>query len=243
MSDLIEKEIYTEEYVGKIYKKFRLYNDIKREKYFRRYLKILFPDTDINPYQLYALKILDLLDTELKIPVPFDQYYGYSPIKSIHSEGNIFTTSSEIYNVVNELSIKLKNSTITENIVSRVRMLAIVNDWCPLINFDTYEIDYSDKYFKEVKRYLGGHKKYMRYARLLKVAIADAKLQEHPDILPSTEENFIEFLMSPFVYVMLQPYNYILKDENCFILERIEELLNETDEIIKGVIIDGEIEF
>ena len=83
----------------------------------------------------------------------------------------------------------------------------------------------------------------MRYARLLKVAIADAKFQEHPDVLPSTEENFIEFLMSPFIYVMLQPYNYILKDENCCRLERIEELLNETDEIIKGVIIDGEVEF
>jgi hypothetical protein len=243
MSDLIEKELYVEEYIGKIYKKFRLYNNSNKEKYFRRYLKILFPDTDINPYQLYTLKILDLLDEEFEIPVPFDQYYGYSPIKSIHREGNIFMTSSEIYNVVNELSIKLKNNKITENIVSRLRVLAIVNDWFSFLNLDTYEIDYSDKYFEEVKIYLRGHKKYMRYARLLKTAIADAKLQEHPDILPSTEENFMEFLMSPFVYVMLQPYNYILKEEKYFILKRIEEIFSETDEIIKGVIIDGEVEF
>ena len=243
MSDLIEKELYVEEYIGKIYKKFKLYSDIKKEKYFRRYLKVLFPDTDINPYQLYTLKILDVIDEELKKTLPFDQYHGYSPVKSMNSEGNIFMSTSEIYNVVNELSIKLKNNKITENIVSRVRMLAIINDWCPFLNFDTYEIDYSNRYFEEVKRYLGGHKKYMRYARLLKTAIADAKLHEHPDILPSTEENFIEFLMSPFIYVMLQPYNYILKDENCFILERIEEILSETDEIVKGVIIDGEVEF
>ena len=243
MSNLIEKELYVEEYIGKIYKKFRLYNDSKKEKHFRRYLKTLYPNEDINPYHLYTLKILDLLDEEFKKPLPFDQYHGYSPIKSMHSEGNMFMSTSEIYNVVNELSVKLKNNKITENIVSRLRMLALVNDWCPLLNFDSYDIDYSDKYLEEVKRYLDKHKKYMRYARLLKAAIADAKLQEHPDILPSTEENFIEFLMSPFIYVMLQPYNYILKDENCCILERIEELLSETDEIIKGVIIDGEVEF
>jgi hypothetical protein len=243
MSDLIEKELYVEEYIGKIYKKFKVYNNIKLEKKFRRYLRYKYPDIEINPYHLYTLKILDIIDEELKKPLPFDQYHGYSPIKSMHSEGNMFMTTSEIYTVVNELSIKLKNNTITENIVSRVRMLALVNDWCPLINFDTYEIEHSDKYFEEVKSYLHGHKKYMRYARLLKAAIADAKLHEHPDELPSTEENFVEFLMSPFIYVMFQPYNYILKDENCCILERIEELLSETDEIIKGVIIDGEVEF
>jgi hypothetical protein len=243
MSDLIEKELYVEEYIGKIYKKFRLYNDIKKEKHFRRYLKKLFPNDDINPYHLYTLKILDLLDEEFKKPLPFDQYHGYSPIKSMHGEGNMFMSTSEIYNVVNELSVKLKNNTITENIVSRVRMLSIVNDWCPLLNFDSLDIEYTEKYFEEVKRYLHGHKKYMRYARLLKSAIADARLHEHPDELTATEENFADFLMSPFIYVMLQPYNYILKDENCFILERIEELLSETDEIIKGVIIDGEVEF
>jgi hypothetical protein len=243
MSDLIEKEIYVEEYIGKIYKKFRLYNNYKKEKQLRRYLKTLFPNEDINPYKLYTLKILDLLDEEFKKPLPFDQYHGYIPIKSMHSEGNMFMSTNEIYNVVNELSVKLKNNTITENIVSRVRVLALVNDWCPLLNFDSLHIDHSEKYFEEVKRYLHGHKKYMRYARLLKFAIADAKLHEHPDELPSTEENFADFLMSPFIYVMLQPYNYILKDEEHFILERIEELLNETDEIIKGVIIDGEVEF
>jgi hypothetical protein len=243
MSDLIEKELYIEEYIGKIYKKFRLYNDTNKEKHFRRYLKTLFPDDDINPYQLYTLKILDLIDEEFKKPLPFDQYHGYTPIKSIHSEGNIYILTSEIYNVVNELSVKLKNNTITENIVSRLRVLAIVNDWCQLLNFDSFPIEHSDKYFEEVKQYLGGHKKYMRYARLLKAAIADAKLHEHPDILPSTEENFADFLMSPFIYVMLQPYNYILKDENYCILEGIEEFFNEVDEIVKGVIIDGEVEF
>jgi hypothetical protein len=243
MSELIEKELYIEEYVGKIYKKFRLYKNIKKEKIFRKMLKQENPDSDINPYHLYSLKILDLLDEEFKIPLPFDQYHGYSSIKSIHREGNMFMKLNEIYSVINELSVKLKNNTITENIVSRLRVLAFVNDWCPLLNFDTYEIEYSEKYFEEVKQYLENHKKYMRYARLLKAAIMDAKYHEHPDILPSTEEKFAEFLMSPFIYVMLQPYNYIIKDEDEKILESIQELLNEADEIIKGVIIDGEIEF
>ena len=237
MSDLIEKELYVEEYIGKIYKKFKWYANIEKEKYFRRYLKKLHPEEEINPYRLYTLKILDLLDEELKKPLPFDQYHGFSPVKSSHTDGNMFMSVNEIYSVVNELSIKLENNTITENIVSRLRVLAIVNDWCPIIDCDSNTIEYSDRYFENVKIYLYNNKKYMRYARLLKAAIAAAKLQEKPDILPSTEENFIEFLMSPFIYILLQPYNYILKDDD------LEILLSESGDIVKGVIIDGEIEF
>jgi hypothetical protein len=243
MSDLIEKELYIEEYVGKIYKKFTFYKNIENEKKFRRYLKLLNPDKDINPYELYTLKILDLLDEEFKTPLPFDQHHGYTPIKNIYEEGNKYSTSSEIYSVANELHVKLENDKITENIISRLRVLAMMNDWCHLVNIDSLCIEHSEKYFSEVKQYLQNHKKYMRYARLLKVAIADAKLHEHPDILPSEEQKFMDFLMSPFIYVMLQPYNYILKDERLEGLERLEELLYETDEIIKGVIIDGDVEF
>jgi len=237
MSDSIEKELYVEEYIGKIYKKFKFYKNIGKEKFFRQYLKVLYPEEEINPYRLYTLKILDLLDEEFKTPIPFDQYHGYSPIKTIHKDGNIFMSVNEIHSITNELSIKLQNNTIIENIVSRVRVLSMMNDWCPIIDCDSYEIEYSDNYFPEVKQYLRNHKKYMRYARLLKAAIADAKLQEKPDILPSIEENFIDFLMSPFIYVILKPYNYILKEDN------FETLLSEENEIIKGVIIDGEIEF
>jgi hypothetical protein len=243
MSDLIEKELYIEEYIGKIYKKFKLYKNIKQEKLFRKLLKSENINEDINPYHLYSLKILDLLDEEFKLTVPFDQHYGFSSSKSSHTDGNLYIKTNEIYAVANELPIRLKNNKITENIISRVRVLATVNDWCKLLDFDTYQVEHSDKFFPEVKMYLQGNKKYMRYARLIKAAIVDAKYFEHPDVLPSTEEKFMEFIMSPFIYVMLQPYNYLLNSEIDENLSRILELIDETGEIMKGVIIDGEVEF
>lgn len=243
MSDLIEKELYIEEHIGKIYKKFKLYKNVKKEKLFRKILKTENNNEDINPYHLYSLKILDLLDEEFKYSLPFDQRYGFSPAKSNHCEGNMYIKMNEIYSVANELPIRLKNNKITENILSRVRVLSMVNDWCKLLNFDTYNIEHSDRFFPEVKTYLQGNKKYMRYARLIKAAIMDAKYFEHPDILPSTEEKFMEFLMSPFIYVMLQPYNYLLDSEIDENLSGALLFIDESEEIVKGILLDGEAEF
>jgi hypothetical protein len=243
--DTFEIELYLEEYIGKIYKRFRQYKNFEKEKEFRKHLKEKYPhEVEINPYQLYTLKILDLLDEEFRVALPFDQYSGFSSIKSRHIEGNMFMSLNEIHSIAEELSIKLQNKIITENIISRVKTLCLQNVLCPLIDFDAFigDIEHSDIYYEEVKVYLKSHKKYMRYARLIKAAIYNAKLHEHPDILPYTEDKLIEFITSPFIYVMLEPYNFILKDK-INELEELDILLHSMEEPIQGLIIDGEIEF
>lgn len=241
--DALDIELYLEEYIGKIYKRFRQYKNFEKEKFFRKYLKERYPnEVEINPYQLYALKILDLLDEEFKITIPFDQYCGLTPLKSRHPEGNSFMSLNEIHSIAEELSMKLQNKIVTENIISRVKTLCIQNKLCSLIDCDAFieDIEHSEKYYEEVKIYLKGHKKYMRYARLIKTAICNAKIHEHPDILPNTENKLIDFITSPFIYVMLEPYNYILKEKE---LEELDILLHSMEEPIKGLIIEGEIEF
>ena len=241
--DTFEIELYLEEYVGKIYRRFRQYNNFEKEKSFRLLLKEKHPnEKEINPYQLYTLKILDLLDEEFKVYSPFDQYTGFSPPKSRHREGNEYMSLNEIHSIAEELSVKLQNKTITENIISRVRTLCFQNKWTPFVDYDVFieNIEHSETYYEQVKVYLKGHKKYMRYSRLIKSAIYNAKIHEHPDVLPYNEDKFIEFITSPFIYVMLEPYNSILKDEE---LEELDILLHSMEKPIQGLIIDGEIEF
>jgi hypothetical protein len=242
MTDSIEIELYLEEYVGKIYKRFRQYSNFEKEKAFRKHLKEKHPsEKDINPYELYTLKILDLLDEEFKINPFFDQHCGLVKQKSKHSEGNYFMSSNEIHSIMNELSIQLQNKIITEHIVSRIRVLSLFNTWCPLIDCDAYldDIHHSKKYYEEVKQYLFKHKNYMKYSRLLKCAIYNAKLHEHPDVLPRTESEFMSFLITPFIYVMLEPYNYILKEKD---LEELDILLHNIQESIQGLIMDNVVE-
>ena len=241
--DTVEIELYLEEHVGKIYKRFRQYKNFEKENWFRKHLKYKYPhEVEINPYKLYTLKILDLLDEEFRMKLPFDQFYGFTVPKSKHAEGNEFMSFNEIHSLAEELSIKLQNKSITESIISRVRTLSIVNRWCPLVDCDAFidNIEHSDSYYEDVKIYLKGHKKYMRYARLIKSSIYNAKLHEHPDELPDTEDTFMDFITSPFIYVMLEPYNFILKDEE---LSELDILLHGMEEPIQGLIIDGEIEF
>jgi hypothetical protein len=223
-------EIFLEEFTGKIYKKFSKDSCKCDDKILRDFLKARDPIGIYNPYSLFCMKTLDIIDKEFLKYSFFDQDEGFSPIKTPHKDGNEFISINEIYSVINELEVLPKNIKVIKQLCSRVKVLSILNTWNDSLDC---EIGFNEginyKYINECRLYFKGNKKYMRYARLLMKSLQEAKYYETPDFLPCNETEYRNFLNSTFVYVMLEPHNFI--EESDF------DKIN----IVRGIIIDGDL--
>lgn len=230
--ELTNIETFLEELTGTLYKKFRLESSKQDNEFIKQFCK-RDDKNQINAYNLYALKILKIIDRECVECEYFDQENGFIYSKSNRKEPNEFISNSEIYNVANEVKIKPVTQKIMVNIFSRIRVLAILDVWEKDIDCETfcYEQEVSDKYLEQCKIYFLNQKRYMRYARLLKVALDNGKYFELPDFLPNNINEYRTFLRQPFIYVILQPWNYILSD------------ITPDCNIIRGIIIDGQAIF
>jgi hypothetical protein len=225
----LDLEYLLNQYIKKLYIKFEDYDREKNRKIFKHVSTEPYNE-NINMFSLYSLYIMDAIDEEFKKDIFFDQEYGYAPIKSKHSDGNHYMSVNEIHAVLEELQIKPTKSTISRHIISRIRVLSIMNIWNYKIDCDTliFKGKESENFKKEFKKYLFDNPKYLRYSHLLKVALDSAKMFEHPDPLPRSMKEFKEFLKNPLVYVIFEPYNHINKKEN-------------NEDITTGYIIDDEI--
>ena len=211
----IDEEIQIQNYTNKQYSKFMTYYDIDKEVKIREYLYKINPK-EINVYNLYTLKILDLVDKECMIDPFFDQKNGFVKMKHHrHKDGNEYTSKNEIFAVVNELYTKPRNEKIIMEVCARVKVLALKDIWKEDIDCDdlVYGIDETPNYLVECKKYFLDNKKYMRYARLLRSALQYAKYFEGTDFIPKDFKEYKKFLKNPFIYCMLEPYNIIDKQE------------------------------
>jgi len=231
--ELTNIETFLEELTGTLYKKFKQESSKQNNEFIKNFCK-RDESNQINVYNLYALKILKIIDLECISNVFFDQEKKILPVKSERKESNEYISNSEIYNVVNEVKIKPENQTILKNICSRIRVLSCLDIWENDIDCETfcYDQEVTDKYLEKCKIYFLKNKNYMRYARLLKVALDNGKYFELPDFLPNNINEYRTFLRQPFIYIILQPYNYLIKD-----------IIEEDVTIIRATLIDGEFIF
>jgi len=223
-------EKYLEEFTGNTYKKFKNDCDKNDDKMLRDFLKIRSPLGDYNPYSLYCMKVLNIIDKEFLKYNFFDQDEGFSSVKTWHKDGNDFISINEIYSVINELEVIPNNIKVIKQLCSRVRVLSILNLWRDCLDCDIgFKDGITQKYLDECKLYFKGSKNYMRYSRLLMKSLIEAKYYETPDFLPLNEIEYRNFLDSTFVYAMLEPHNFIDGSE----FDNIN--------IVRGIIIDGNI--
>jgi hypothetical protein len=199
------------DYTIQVYKKFRDYDKSLKLEVFKYIITNETNEEKINPYCLYSLFIMDLVDNEMKKDIFFDQEYNLVPIKTNHKDGNEFMCNNEIYTVLNELKIWPEKFIITKQIFSRIRTLSILNVWNSNIDIDSYAFDNeeSPRFKNEFKTYLLNHPKYLRYSHLLKISLDRAKIFEHPEPIPRTMKEFQQFLKNPLIYVVLEPYNHL----------------------------------
>lgn len=226
----IDDEIQIQNYTNKQYSKFLSYYDIKKEVKIREHLYKINPK-EINIYNLYSLKILDLVDKECMLGPFFDQNNGFVKMKHPrYKDGNEYASKNEIFAVTNEIYTKPRNEKIIMEVCARVRVLALKDIWKEDIDCDdlVYSIDETPNYLIECKKYFLGNKKYMKYARLLRSALQYAKYFEGIDFIPKDFKEYKKFLKNPFIYCILEPYN---------ILDRQEA------SIFKAFFIDGDIIF
>jgi hypothetical protein len=209
----LEKQIY--DYTTGFYiKTVTHFEKFKDDNMFEGFLKQLSGSEEINLYSLYTLKILHLVDKEITSELFFDQYYGFAPIKTSHTEGNDFIHNNEIHCLLSELYNKCEDYRINKQVCMRVRSLTILNVWNHLIDCETLIFgDYETKNYKEkFKKYVYDHPKYLRYSRLLKAALNAGKVMNKTDPLPISMKEYQQFLKDPLVYVMLEPYNHIKEE-------------------------------
>jgi hypothetical protein len=199
------------DYTSQMYIKFKDYDKTAKIDIFKYIITQQSNEEKINPYSLYSLFIMDLVDNEMKKDTFFDQEHNLVPKKSSHRDGNEFMTNNEIYSVLNELKIHPEKFIVTKQIFCRIRTLSILNVWNANIDIDShaFEIEESSCFKNEFKAYLLDHPKYLRYSHLLKVSIDRAKIFEHPEPIPRTMKEFQIFLKNPLIYVTLEPYNHI----------------------------------
>jgi len=229
LMDISDTESYLYTYTSDVYKYFNIQAMFQDDTEFKK--RIINSSGEFNPYVLYSMKILSLMEKECLNNILFDQEHGFSLRKTNHNDGNHYIHLNEIKYIANELKIRPKSEEFILQIFMRVRVLSILNKWNPDIDCDTlyYKQEESPIFLEECKKYFKGSKKYLRYTRLLKAAIDNAIIFEKPIKMPSTLKEYKEFLKNPFVYVILEPYNYILSHtENDY-------------HIIHGKIINGEI--
>lgn len=202
-------------YISNLYTKFKEYDKTKRQDIFKQ-LIIVKSNQPVNIFSLYSLYVMDAIDEEFKKDVYFDQESGYTKPKIFHKDGNDYTSNNEIKVVLEELEIKPKKDIICRHVMTRIRVLSMMNVWNHKIDSETliFRGKETERFREEFKKYVYNHPKHLRYGRLLKVALDNGKIFEHPDPLPSTFKEFQHFLKNPLVYVMLEPYNHINKKEN-----------------------------
>jgi len=224
----LEKKL--KEFIGFKYKIFLKDSNDSYDDLFRTFLKNNKKSDTYNSYSLFTLKVFDIIDKESIKYTFFDQDEGYVCVKSPHKDGNYFCSMNEILCIAAEMEFKPLNEKILKQIFGKIRVLSFLNIWNSEIDCETsLEEGVTPLYLEECKKYFLNHKKYMKYARLLKVALKDAKYYETADYLPETEREFISFLNSPYVYSMLIPYNFILES-------KFSEM-----KIMRGIITNGEV--
>jgi hypothetical protein len=199
------------EYTTQVYKKFKEYDKKKNIDTFKYIIIVNMKEEKINPYSLYSLFIMDLVDTELQKESFFDQESKLVPVKSEYKEGNEFMCNNEIYSVMNELTLYPEKFKTAKQIFSRVRTLSFLNVCNPNIDVEsiTFENIESPRFRSEMKTYLFGNPRHFYYGHLLKAALDKAKIFEHPEPIPRTMQEFQQFLKNPLLYVVLEPYNHI----------------------------------
>jgi hypothetical protein len=199
------------DYISQVYIKFKDYDKSAKIDVFKYIINRESNEEKINPYCLYSLFIMDLVDSEMKKDNFFDQEHRLVPIKTNHKDGNEFMCNNEIYTVLNELKTWPEKFIIVKQIFSRIRSLSILNIWNANLDIDSFAFDNeeSSNFKSELKTYLLNHPKYLRYGHLLKVALDRAKTFEHPEPIPRNMKEFQQFLKNPLIYVTLEPYNHI----------------------------------
>lgn len=210
----LERQIY--EYTINVYKRAKVHLDTFCDDMFEIFLHETTKSPIINPYSLYSLKILHLVDQELTKDIFFDQYYGFAPIKTTHPEGNDFIHNNEIHCLLSELPNKSDDYRINKQLCMRIRVLAGLNVWNHLIDCETLIFgDYETENYKEkFKTYVYNHPKYLRYSRLLKASLDSGRVMNKPEPLPTSMKEYIHFLKDPLVYVLLEPYNHMNFDSS-----------------------------
>lgn len=202
-------------YISNLYLKFKEYDKTKKQDIFKQ-LIVVKSNQPVNIFSLYSLYVMDAIDEDFKKDVYFDQEIGYVKNKINHKDGNDYISNNEIKVVLEELEMKPKKDIICRHIITRVRVLSMMNVWNHKIDYETliFRGKETERFREEFKKYIFDNPKHLRYNRLLKVALDSAKIFEHPDPLPSTFKEFQYFLKNPLVYVMLEPYNHIKKEND-----------------------------
>lgn len=207
-----------EEYIGNFYKIFKLninkdsdeiLIDIIYKNRFNEKLELQ------EVYTFFTLKLYDLIDKYTLATYYFDQIFCGYPTKS-NIEGNQFSSDNEIFNIADEFGFKTEDKNIIRQIFSRIRFLAKHNIWNPSIDYIIDDTELKDsKYYetenfrKNFKKYLENHPKHLRYLNLLRKALIQSYYFRTKIFVAITNKELNSVLCSPFVYIMLEPYNHI----------------------------------
>jgi hypothetical protein len=160
-----DMNILLDKYISKLYIKFKDYDKSSKEDIFKFMIKDI-NTKEVNIFSLYTLYVMDAVDEEFKKDIFFDQAFNYVPIKTEHKDGNDYTSNNEIHAVLEELEIKPKKDNICRHIMTRIRVLAIMDIWNHTIDCETliFEGKETEKFKEEFKKYLFGNPKYLRYS-------------------------------------------------------------------------------
>lgn len=220
-----------DKYTSNLYEKYQFYSSKQNDDKLLSILKANSADSNVNLYSFFGAKVLDILAKEADHTEFFDLETGFVRPKSRSIDGNYYTHRNEIFSVLNEVRYTPDTENILIQICGRVRVLAFLDKWNSNIDCDNlyFEQEISTNYFKECKKYLQGNIKYMRYARLIRACIDSVRVFEKFYRLPTTFEGYRELLHNPLVYVLLEPYNYMIK------------LSEDESMVIKGKIVEGNI--
>ena len=138
------------------------------------------------------------------------------PVKSNKEEVNYYNSDNEIFNIANEFGFKSNDKNIIRQIFGRIRFLAKHNIWNPSVDYlvdDTELLDskyYETENFRiNFKKYINNHPKYLRYLNLLRKALIQSYYFRSKIFVAITNKELNSVLCSPFVYIMLEPYNHI----------------------------------
>jgi hypothetical protein len=208
-----------EEYIGNFYKVFKLNINKDSDKIL---IQVVY-DNRFNEnfeleevYTFFTLKLYDLIDKYNLSTYYFDQIFAGYPIKSYNEEVNQFSSDNEIFNIADEFGFKTSDKNIIRQIFGRIRFLAKNNIWNSSVDYLTDITETSDSKYYETenfriyfKKYIDNHPKYLRYLGLLRKALIQSYYFRTKMAIAISNKELNTILSSPFVYVMLEPYNHI----------------------------------
>jgi hypothetical protein len=178
-----------------------------------------FPLGRSEVYAFFALKIYDVIDKHIHNHYYFDQIHGDFPVKGINLESNIFNSDNEIFNIADEFGLKSEDKNITRQIFGRIRFLASKNVYNINIanNFILCKMDYENPKYYETenfkiyfKNYVNKNVKYLRYLDLLRKVLVKSYYFRQNIFIPLSAKDLMKVLEDPFIWVILEPYNYII---------------------------------